>query len=81
MRSLFVGLIKMYQFILSPLFGQNCRFHPTCSCYAIEAITEYGVLKGGYLSFRRIIKCHPFHEGGIDTVPPKQDKSHKCDKH
>jgi hypothetical protein len=81
MRSLFVGLIKMYQFILSPLFGQNCRFHPTCSCYAIEAITEYGVIKGGYLSVRRIIKCHPFHEGGIDIVPPKQDKSHKCDKH
>jgi putative membrane protein insertion efficiency factor len=80
-RSLFVGLIKMYQFILSPLFGQNCRFHPTCSCYAVEAITEYGVLKGGYLSVRRIIKCHPFHEGGIDAVPPKQDKSHKCDKH
>ena len=80
MRSLFVGLIKMYQFFISPFLGQSCRFHPSCSNYAVEAITEHGVLKGGYLSVIRIVKCHPFHEGGIDEVPSKQDKSLKREK-
>jgi putative membrane protein insertion efficiency factor len=63
------------------LLGSNCRFEPTCSAYATEAIKKHGVLKGGYLSFRRLIKCHPFHEGGYDPVPdtvedikPKSDK-------
>ena len=69
MRSLILGMIKLYQLLLSPLLGTNCRFHPTCSNYAIQAIDRYGVLKGGYLSLRRLIKCHPFHEGGFDPVP------------
>lgn len=80
MRSLFVGLIKAYQYLISPLLGPSCRFHPTCSHYAIEAISEYGVLKGGYLSVRRIIKCHPLHEGGHDPVPSKQEKPLNIDK-
>jgi putative membrane protein insertion efficiency factor len=79
-RSLFVGLIKAYQYLISPLLGPSCRFHPTCSHYAIEAISEYGVLKGGYLSVRRIIKCHPLHEGGHDPVPSKQEKPLNIDK-
>ena len=81
MRRLVLGLIRIYQLTLSPLFGSNCRFEPTCSAYATEAIKNFGVLKGGYLSFRRLIKCHPFHEGGYDPVPdtvedvkPKSDK-------
>ena len=81
MRRLILGLIRIYQLTLSPLFGSNCRFEPTCSAYATEAIKKFGVLKGGYLSFRRLIKCHPFHEGGYDPVPdtvedvkPKSDK-------
>lgn len=69
MRKLFIAIIKCYQFLLSPLLGQNCRFHPTCSEYALEAINRHGVIKGGYLSLRRLIKCHPFHAGGFDPVP------------
>jgi putative membrane protein insertion efficiency factor len=80
MRSLLIGLIKLYQYLLSPFLGQNCRFHPTCSHYAIEAINEHGVLKGGYLSMRRIIKCQPFNEGGLDPVPQKQYKPLNTDK-
>ena len=81
MRRLILGLIRIYQLTLSPLLGSNCRFQPTCSAYATEAIKKFGVLKGGYLSFRRLIKCHPFHKGGYDPVPdtvedikPKSDK-------
>ena len=69
MRKLILGLIKLYQYTLSPLLGSNCRFHPTCSAYAVEAIDKYGVVRGGYLSLRRLIKCHPFHSGGFDPVP------------
>jgi putative membrane protein insertion efficiency factor len=81
MRRLILGLIRIYQLTLSPLLGSNCRFEPTCSAYATEAIKKFGVLKGGYLSFRRLIKCHPFHEGGFDPVPElaeeNQPKSNK----
>ena len=69
MRSLILRLIKLYQLLLSPLLGANCRFHPSCSSYASQAIDRFGVVKGGYLSLRRLIKCHPFHEGGYDPVP------------
>ena len=74
MRSFFIGFIKLYQWLISPLLGSSCRFHPTCSHYAIEAIEKHGVFKGGYLSVRRLIKCQPFHEGGLDPVPEKKDK-------
>lgn len=80
MRSLFIGLVKGYQYLVSPILGPSCRFHPTCSNYAIGSLSEYGVLKGGYLSVRRIIKCHPLNEGGYDPVPPKQDKPLNIDK-
>jgi putative membrane protein insertion efficiency factor len=79
-RSLLIGLVKAYQYLISPFLGPSCRFHPTCSHYTIEAISEHGVLKGGYLSVRRIIKCHPLHEGGHDPVPTKQDKPLNTDK-
>ena len=68
-------LIKIYQKLLSPFIGQNCRFHPTCSEYAIDAINEHGVLIGSWLSIKRILKCHPLHPGGIDPVPPNTNKS------
>ena len=79
MRRLFIGIIKLYQLLISPLLGPNCRFHPTCSHYAIEAIARHGVLKGGYLSVRRLIKCQPLHEGGLDPVPEKKDKQSHID--
>lgn len=64
-----VGMIKAYQKWLSPLLGNNCRFTPSCSNYAITAIFRFGMLKGGWLAAKRILKCHPLNEGGHDPVP------------
>lgn len=61
-------LIKGYRLYISPLFPGKCRFSPTCSAYAMEAIEKYGALKGSYMAFKRILKCHPFHPGGYDPV-------------
>lgn len=69
MYKLPVMLIKLYQWILSPYIGNQCRFTPTCSHYAIEAYTKFGVLKGTYLTVTRIARCHPWHAGGHDPVP------------
>ena len=63
-------LIDAYRFLLSPLLGRNCRFHPTCSHYAREAILVHGAWRGGWLAIRRIGRCHPLAAGGIDEVPP-----------
>jgi hypothetical protein len=62
-------LIRGYQLVLSPFIGKSCRFHPTCSSYAYEAIERYGPARGAWLGLRRLLRCHPFHEGGIDPVP------------
>ena len=67
--KLFCFLIRVYQKCISPLHGPVCRFTPTCSAYALEAIQKYGPGKGLLLSIRRILKCNPFHEGGYDPVP------------
>jgi putative membrane protein insertion efficiency factor len=67
-RHTVVALIKTYQVLASP-FPSPCRFSPTCSMYAIEAVRRYGVLKGCWLGLRRILRCHPFHPGGFDPVP------------
>lgn len=68
-RSVMLFLIRGYQLILSPLIGKNCRFHPTCSAYTYEAVERYGPARGALLGLRRLLRCHPFHEGGIDPVP------------
>jgi uncharacterized protein len=68
MRSLCVLLIRSYQFLISPLLGPACRFEPTCSRYAIEAVDRYGVLRGLGMAAMRLLKCHPFHPGGEDPV-------------
>lgn len=68
MRKLFILLIRFYQLAISPYLGSCCRYTPTCSSYAIEAITKYGVLKGGLMVAKRISRCHPWHEGGYDPV-------------
>jgi len=66
--QLLILVIRAYQICLSPLLGRTCRFHPTCSSYTIEAIKRYGVLRGGWKSTRRILRCHPWNPGGYD--PP-----------
>ena len=70
MRVLLTSLIRFYRYWLSPLLGSNCRFYPSCSCYAEEALNSHGVPRGLYLSARRILRCHPWHSGGYDPVPP-----------
>ena len=67
-------LIKLYRLCLSPIFGSNCRFSPTCSSYAIEALKVHGLLFGSFLTFKRLMKCHPFGSHGYDPVPPKKKK-------
>ncbi|MBC8318778.1 MAG: membrane protein insertion efficiency factor YidD [Desulfobulbaceae bacterium] len=68
LKKLFLFSIRIYQVALSPLFPRSCRFTPTCSQYAIEAISEYGPGRGLYLAIRRILRCHPFNPGGYDPV-------------
>jgi len=68
-RHLLLGLIQVYRYTISPFLGQRCRFYPTCSAYAAEALTRYGVIKGLWLSLKRVLRCHPFHPGGHDPVP------------
>ncbi|WP_075573098.1 membrane protein insertion efficiency factor YidD [Colibacter massiliensis] len=69
MRHIFIFFIRLYQMCISPLSLPRCRFYPTCSAYAVEALQKYGVIKGITLSVKRILKCHPFHKGGYDPVP------------
>ena len=69
MKTLLLWLIRVYRYAISPQLGNHCRFYPTCSCYAHEAISKYGTWRGGLLSIRRLLRCHPFHAGGYDPVP------------
>jgi putative membrane protein insertion efficiency factor len=72
MRRPVLFLIACYKALVSPFLGHNCRFYPSCSSYAMEAIETHGVIKGGWLALKRLGKCHPWHEGGADPVPPCQ---------
>jgi putative membrane protein insertion efficiency factor len=69
MRPVLIGIIQLYRLFISPLLGPNCRFYPTCSCYAQEAIRHHGAVRGSWLGLRRILRCHPWHPGGYDPVP------------
>jgi len=71
MRHLFVGLVRLYRLAISPLLPPSCRFHPSCSAYAVEALTRHGAARGSWLAARRLARCHPFCEGGIDPVPER----------
>ncbi|RPF55883.1 membrane protein insertion efficiency factor YidD [Aquisalibacillus elongatus] len=75
MKYLFIYLIKGYQKFISPLKGPSCRFYPTCSAYGLEAFQRFGFFKGFYLIVKRILKCHPFHPGGVDPVPEKKQST------
>ena len=70
----FVLFIRGYQYLISPLFPSTCRYDPTCSHYSIEALKKYGLLKGGWLSIKRIFSCHPWGGSGYDPVPEKDEK-------
>jgi hypothetical protein len=73
MRSVALTFIRFYQRFISPLFPPTCRFEPSCSQYGYEAISRYGILRGGWLAVKRICRCHPFNPGGYDPVPDLED--------
>jgi len=77
---LLVTLIRAYRFAISPLLGSHCRFYPSCSAYAMEAVQVHGPIRGCYLAVRRLLRCHPWHEGGVDPVPSKSN-DHHCEMH
>lgn len=74
MKYILVGLLKAYRFAISPLYGQVCRYHPTCSAYALEAVQTHGALRGTWLAMRRVARCHPWAAGGLDPVPPHKNR-------
>jgi putative membrane protein insertion efficiency factor len=71
MRTLLIVALRGYQYAIRPLLGANCRFYPSCSDYAREAIERHGAARGSWLATRRLCKCHPFHPGGVDLVPDR----------
>jgi len=75
MKYLFIGLVRLYQLIISPWMPSSCRYHPTCSQYSIEAFRKHGAIKGLWLTVKRVARCHPWSEGGYDPVPDTDNKS------
>ena len=73
MQKLILFLLHLYRVALSPLIGPRCRFYPSCSRYAQIAVERHGAAKGGYLAIRRLARCHPWHPGGVDPVPERDD--------
>ena len=69
MKTVLIALLRFYRYAISPMLGRNCRFHPTCSEYAIEAVQRHGALRGGWMAAQRVGRCHPFTPGGYDPVP------------
>lgn len=69
MNRILVAVVRAYQYALSPMLGQHCRFHPSCSAYAAEAIERHGASRGVWLALKRVARCHPWHAGGYDPVP------------
>ncbi len=69
MQIALIALVKAYRYVVSPLIGPSCRFHPSCSEYAVDALRRFGALRGSWLAARRIARCHPWHPGGYDPVP------------
>jgi len=68
-KHILIALLRGYRFMISPLYGQVCRYHPTCSAYALEAISTHGSVRGSWLAVRRVLRCHPWALGGYDPVP------------
>jgi len=78
MRKVLIILIRIYSYAISPLIGSHCRFYPSCSCYAQTALEQYGILRGSWLAVRRLLRCHPWHSGGVDPVPESTRKNPMC---
>ncbi|WP_459990282.1 membrane protein insertion efficiency factor YidD [Methylosoma difficile] len=74
MRFMLIAAVRCYKYLISPLLGPRCRFYPSCSDYYLEALQRHGAISGSYLTLKRLLKCHPFHAGGIDPVPEKLGK-------
>lgn len=70
-----VALLTGYRIVVSPLLGPRCRFYPSCSAYALEAVQVHGAVRGSWLALRRLSRCHPFHPGGVDPVPPRAGRA------
>lgn len=79
--KIMLGLLRFYRYFLSPWIGNQCKFYPTCSQYSEAAYKEHGFFKGSYLTLVRILKCNPWHAGGIDEVPSKNKRVVCCDSH
>ena len=73
MRQALIALIKLYRYAISPYLAPSCRYTPSCSSYAIEAVERFGIFRGSWMAVRRISRCHPWHEGGYDPVPDSND--------
>lgn len=76
MKYVLIAFLKAYRALISPLYGQVCRYHPSCSAYALEAVTEHGSVRGSWLAVRRLARCHPWAAGGYDPVPPRRTGAH-----
>ena len=77
MRHVLIALLRGYKLLISPLYGQVCRYHPSCSTYALEAVTLHGSVRGSWLAVRRVARCHPWAAGGYDPVPPTSSHPHQ----
>jgi putative membrane protein insertion efficiency factor len=72
MKYVLIGLLRAYRALISPLYGQVCRYYPSCSAYALDAVREHGSIRGSWLAVRRLARCHPWAAGGVDHVPPRK---------
>ncbi len=71
--KILIATLQAYKFLVSPLLGPRCRFYPSCSHYAMEALNAHGAVRGAWLALKRVSRCHPWHPGGIDPVPPRHE--------
>lgn len=71
-----IGLVRLYQWVISPLLGPTCKFYPSCSNYAVTALSRHGLLRGTWLTVRRLGRCHPWSDGGVDHVPERAPRRH-----